>query len=190
MVGLLYRSGSFGPADNWMVYLVLAAYTLGLPATVVSRLLQNLFFAAGDTRTPARVAFLRLAVSTTLGAAAGFGLDRFALSTLVGAPGAERLSLAAVGLALASAIGAWFELAVLERRAPRAEEARALVSWRVASGPLGAAVVAAGAGGILWWVVRGLGPAMQAVLVLPAYAALYLGLRWRQLRAELGLRYG
>jgi putative peptidoglycan lipid II flippase len=188
MVGLLYRSGSFGAADNWMVYLVLAAYTLGLPATVVSRLLQNLFFAAGDTRTPARVAFLRLAVSAALGAAAGFGLDRFALSALVEAPGAERLSLAAVGLALASAIGAWFELAVLERRVPRAEEARDLVSWRVATGPLGSAVMAAGAGGILWWIVRGLGPAMQAVLVLPVYAALYLGLRWRQVRAELGLR--
>ena len=103
-------------------------------------------------------------------------------------PGAERLSLAAVGLALASAIGAWFELAVLERRVPKAEEAPALWwLWRVASGPLGAALVAAAAGGILWWVVRGLGPATQAVLVLPAYAAVYLGLRWQQLRAELGV---
>jgi putative peptidoglycan lipid II flippase len=187
-VGLLYRSGSFGPADNWMVYLVLAAYTLGLPATVVSRLLQNLFFAAGDTRTPARVAFLRLAVSTALGAAAGFGLDRFRLSALVGAPGAERLSLAAVGLAIASAIGAWFEVAVLQRRAPRSEDARHLVSWQVAAGPLSAAVMAAVAGGILWWAVRGLGPTLQAAIVLPGYAALYLGMRWRQLRAELGLR--
>jgi putative peptidoglycan lipid II flippase len=186
-VGLLYRSGSFGPADNWMVYLVLAAYTLGLPATVASRLLQNLFFAAGDTRTPARVAFSRLAVSTALGAAGGFALDRFQLSALVEVPGAERLSLAAVGLALASAIGAWFEVAALERRAPRAEAARHLVSWRVATGPIGAALAAAAAGGILWWAARGLGPTLQAAIVLPAYAALYLGMRWQQLRAELGL---
>jgi peptidoglycan biosynthesis protein MviN/MurJ (putative lipid II flippase) len=134
------------------------------------------------------VAFLRLAVSTALGAAAGFGLDRFRLSALVGAPGAERLSLAAVGLAIASAIGAWFEVAVLQRRAPRSEDARHLVSWQVAAGPLSAAVMAAVAGGILWWAVRGLGPTLQAAIVLPGYAALYLGMRWRQLRAELGLR--
>jgi putative peptidoglycan lipid II flippase len=187
-VGLLYRSGSFGPADNWMVYLVLAAYTLGLPATVVSRLLQNLFFVAGDTRTPARVAFVRLAVSTGLGAGAGFGLDRFPLSSLIGAPGADRLSLAAVGLALASAIGAWCELAVLQRRAPGTDQARGLVSWRAAVGPLGAALAAAGGGAILWWAVRGASPALQAVVVLPAYAALYLAMRWPQLRVELGLR--
>ena len=143
---------------------------------------------SGDTRTPARVAFLRLALSIVLGAGAGFGLDRFALSAVIGAPGAERLSLAAVGLALASAIGAWFELAVLQRRAPRADEARRLVSWRVAAGPAGAALAAAAGGGILWWAVRGASPVLQAALVLPAYAALYLGLRWPQVRVELGLR--
>jgi putative peptidoglycan lipid II flippase len=187
-VGLLYRSGSFGAADNWMVYLVLAAYTLGLPATVASRLLQNLFFAVGDTRTPARVAFLRLAISAGGGAAAGFALDRFPLSSLIIAPGADRLSLAAVGLALASAIAAWVELAFLQRRAPSVEEARRLVSWRVAVGPLGAALAAALAGGILWWAVRSASPALQAMVVLPSYVVLYLAMRWSQLRVELGAR--
>jgi putative peptidoglycan lipid II flippase len=157
---------------------------------VVSRLLQNVFFAAGDTKSPARVAFLRLLVATSLGAGAGFALDRFPLASWVDAPGAERLSLAAVGLALGSAIGAWFEVALLRRRAPRDEEAGGLFSWRAAAGPVGAALAAAGAAGILWWVVRGLGPMVQAVVVLPVYGAIYLALRWSQLRTELGIRRG
>jgi putative peptidoglycan lipid II flippase len=187
MVGLLYRSGSFGLAENWMVYLVLAGYGLGLPATVVSRLLQNVFFAAGDTRTPARIAFLRLAVSTVLGVAAGFALDRVALSSVVAAPGAERLSLAALGLALASAAGAWFELGVLRRRASRTADAPRLFSWRAASGPVASSLGAAAASGILWWALSGLGSLGQALVVLPVYGSLYLALRWNQLRAELGM---
>jgi putative peptidoglycan lipid II flippase len=186
VVGLLYRSGSFGAADNWIVYLVLCAYTLGLPATVVSRLLQNVYFAVGDTRTPARVAFGRLVVSIVLGAAAGFALDGVALAALVPAPGAERMSLAAVGLAVASASGAWFELAFLRRRLPRADPAAGLFSWAVAAGPLGAATASAAAGGLLWWLLRDRGALLQAGVVLPVYGALYLALRWRQLRAELG----
>jgi hypothetical protein len=97
------------------------------------------------------------------------------------------VSLAAVGLALASALGAWFELAALRRRLPRSSgvEAAALVPWRTALGPLGTASLSAAAAGLLWWAVLGLGVLAQAAVVLPAYGALYLGLSWRRLRSEL-----
>ena len=99
---------------------------------------------------------------------------------------AERLSLAAVGLAVASATGAWFELAVLRRRLPREEDAAGLFSWTAAAGPVGAALASAAVGGLLWWLLRDRGSLLQAGVVLPVYGALYLALRWGQLRAELG----
>jgi putative peptidoglycan lipid II flippase len=185
VVALLYAGGSFGRADTWIVYLVLCSYTLGLPPTIVSRLLQNVFFAAGDTSTPARVAFARLGVSAALGVGFGFGLDRVPLASVVPAAAAGGVSLAAVGLALASALGAWFELAVLRRRLPRSEGAATLFSWTAALRPVVAASVSAAAAGLLWWTVRAIGPLAQAAIVLPVYAALYLALSWRNLRGEL-----
>ncbi|HVR30761.1 MAG TPA: murein biosynthesis integral membrane protein MurJ [Thermoanaerobaculia bacterium] len=189
IVSLLYRGGSFGRADTWIVYLVLCAYTVGLPATVVSRLLQNVYFAAGDTGTPARVAFGRLAVGAMAGAGAGFALDRVSLALVVPDVGAHALSLAAVGLALGSASAAWFELAMLRRALPRGEGvgegAAGLFSWRAAAPPVAAAVASAAACGALWWRLDALPALGQAAIILPAYAALYLALGWKRLRREL-----
>ena len=140
-----------------MVYLVLAAYTLGLPATVVSRLLQNVFFAAGDTRTPARVAFLRLGGRHGARGGRRLRLDRVTLAAWIDAPGADRLSLAAVGPRPGRAIGAWFEVAVLRRRV-RTEEAGSLFSWRAANGAVRRRPGVRRGGGYPWWVVRGLAP--------------------------------
>ena len=50
IIGLLLRTGSFRETDNWLVYLVLCGYTVGLLATTSSRLLQNTFYALGETR--------------------------------------------------------------------------------------------------------------------------------------------
>jgi putative peptidoglycan lipid II flippase len=61
LVGAVYRRGAFGAADHLLVYLILAGYTLGMLATTLSRLLQNSFYAAGDTATPAKVAAVRVA---------------------------------------------------------------------------------------------------------------------------------
>ena len=125
IVGALYGllPGRFGAAETALVAAVLAGYALGLPAATGSRVLQSSFFALGDTRTPARVAFLRLAVPRRSGGRR-LRLRPGHAAAWIDAPGADRLSLAAVGLALGSAIGAWFEVAVLRRRA-RTEEAGA-----------------------------------------------------------------
>jgi putative peptidoglycan lipid II flippase len=183
VVGLVYRSGHFGPADNWLVYLTLCGYTCGLPATISSRLLQNAFFAAGDTRTPARVAVARLGVSAVLGAATCFPLDRVRLAAIVDATGAERLSLAPLGLALASAVAAWLELWLLRRRLPA--EVRHRGAWRRAVGPVAGALAAAAVGAAAWWSLRGAAPWWQSAAVLPVFAAAYLTMTWRRLRAEL-----
>ncbi len=108
----------FGAAESRLVYLVLAAYSIGLPASTSSRVLQAGFYARGDTRTPARIAVLRVAMSLAVGLPAMFWLDRLRLGdvAVLGAPGST-LRLGAVGLGLAATAAAWLELGALRRAA-------------------------------------------------------------------------
>lgn len=108
----------FGAAESRLVYLVLAAYSVGLPASTSSRVLQAGFYARGDTRTPARIAALRVAMSLIVGLPAMLWLDRQRLDDLAvfGAPGSA-LRLGAVGLGLAATLAAWLELGALRRAA-------------------------------------------------------------------------
>lgn len=110
-VGLLFQTGRFGVEDTWLVHLVLAAYALGMTATAISRLLQNVFFALDDTKTPAKIAIIRVTVSATAGAVLMLWLDRFALGNFpVQSLLDSSLRLGAVGLALGAGLGAWIEL--------------------------------------------------------------------------------
>ena len=124
IVGAIYRRGAFGLADNGLVFLVLAAYSLGLLASSASRLLQSVFFSLGDTRSPARVAAMRLVLAAGAGAALMILLDRFAVGEALPwlgleAADAQALRLGAVGLALASAAGSWLEFGMLLGRLRR-----------------------------------------------------------------------
>ena len=56
IVAGIYRAGQFGAADVTVVWLTLAAYSLGLLASTSTRIYQSAFFALRDTKTPARVA--------------------------------------------------------------------------------------------------------------------------------------
>jgi putative peptidoglycan lipid II flippase len=179
LVGALFQTGRFGEADTWLVYLVLAGYTLGLAATTASRLLQNAFYALGDTKTPARLALWRVGVSGVLGAALMLALDRIDLAAVVPglAEGAGRdpLRLGAVGLAAGSAVGAWVELFRLVA-ALRRHDAAFRLPWgatgRMAGLALGAAVPAA-----LLWAFAPLGgwPVwLGGALVLAVYGLAYL----------------
>jgi putative peptidoglycan lipid II flippase len=111
VVAVLYRTGRFGLEDNWLVYFVLAAYAFGLIATTTSRLLQNAFYALDDTKTPAKIAVVRVIASTAVGAGLMLWLDQFSVPDLVGIQATGRpLRLGAVGLAVGATVGAWVEL--------------------------------------------------------------------------------
>lgn len=203
IVGALFRTGDFGIADTALVAAVLGAYSLGLPATAASRLMQNSFFALGDTRTPALRAALRVSVSVAVAVPAMLLLDRLPVTVLPGlAPGAgeagRQLALGAVGLGLGSAVGAWVELASLGR----ALGVRLSVPW-----PWGVfgrqLALAVGAAVPSWvWMLAlpasaaghpaRLHPALAGVLLVGIYAASYLGsarlLGISQLGAWLGRR--
>jgi putative peptidoglycan lipid II flippase len=132
IVGALYQRVNFTAEDTYVVWLVLAAYSLGIVAAGLSRLLQNTCYAAGDVKGPARIAAGRLVFAAVAGLLLMIQLDR------VGVVGGElrRLGdipafwllesevrdavdirrLGAVGLALAAAVAAWLELGLLRRR--------------------------------------------------------------------------
>ena len=163
VVGAIFRTGSFDAHSNLLVYGILAAYTLGLPASAGSRLFQNVFFALGDTRTPAKIAAQRVILAATVAVPAMFALDRLpvpaGLSGLVAALGGgggggvtEGLRFGAVGLAVGSAVGAWYELVRLVRAAHRrladlALPGRALARQGVVA--LGSAAAAT----LVWWAL-------------------------------------
>jgi putative peptidoglycan lipid II flippase len=190
LVGVLLQRGQFEAADTTAVWLVLAAFALGLLATTRSRLLQNGLYALDRTKLVARIAVLRVLLSAGVGALLMFPLDRFAVVDggferdggwwgplpdslrLVG-DGPPRLGV--VGLALGAAVSAWVEYRVL----------RGALSWRIGRFPsrhrdtraaVIAAVVAGGVGLALRPVTEDLplllsaagtiGPAALAYLVL------------------------
>ncbi len=188
--GLVFRGGSFTLESNVLVYVVLLAYTLGLLPSVISRLLQNTFFALRDTRTPARIATVRLASSAFLGALLMLWLDRYSVAGTFGLEGAAQdLYLGAVGLALAGSFGAWCELALL-RHALRRRLPEVRLPARYIAGRLLLAAVLAGPGLVLWYLLPAAGVAVQALLVLPCYVLCYLGVAWWRKTPELDLWLG
>ena len=176
IVRALFGGGAFDLQDAWLVTLILGGYTLGLGATAVSRLLQNSFYALRDTKTPAKVAVLRVIVSGSLGAALMFWLDGTTVAEAVGVEAeGNLLTLAAVGLALGSAVGAWVELAALRISLGRKTQGFTLPAGRVAQ-MLGLAGLAAIPASLVWVFLPDLPVLVLTGLVLAAYGGTYLGL--------------
>ncbi len=174
----------FGAAESRLVYLVLAAYSLGLPAATSARIVQAGFYARGDTRTPARIAVLRVTMSLAVGLPAMLALDRLRLGDLayVGSPG-SLLRLGAVGLGLAASLSAWAELAAL-RRAARQQmpslvwPVRAFLRFTLyalaAAAPAALAAIALQGGGFGEPLL--VHPTVRAAVVFTLFAAGYLGI--------------
>lgn len=93
-VVVLFERGAFGPAESVATAAALVAYAGGLPAFVLIKVLAPGYFARQDTRTPVRVAVLCLLVN-------------IALNLLLMGP------LAHVGIALATTLAGWLNVALL-----------------------------------------------------------------------------
>jgi len=124
---------TFDDDDLLVIALVLGAYSLGLIAVSTSRLVQNAFYAIGDTRTPARAAIYRFFWAAVVAVLVMFQLDQlFVYDGVI--TGLDRLlapldplpqlvreninapsRLGAVGLGVGAAAGAWLELILLRR---------------------------------------------------------------------------
>ncbi len=182
VVGAVYRSGEFGREESWLVYLVLGGYSLGLPASTSSRLLQNTFYALDDTRTPARIAVLRVVVAALVAIPLMLLLDRLAIRDLLagridtgGALSTAGPHLGAIGLALASGLASWLELALLRRALHRRLPSFGL-PWRRAGRMLAVGLLATLPALALWWLLPPLAPLLSGPLVVGLFALAYLGL--------------
>ena len=66
LVSVLFERGRFSADDATATAAALAIYGLGLPAFVVQKVLQPLYFARADTRSPYRYALVAMAVNAVL----------------------------------------------------------------------------------------------------------------------------
>ncbi len=94
LIAVLFERGAFGPAETRATALALIAYAVGLPAYVLVKVLTPGFFARKDTVTPMRIAVLAMIVNLVLNL------------VLMG-------PLKHAGLALATALSAWLNIALL-----------------------------------------------------------------------------
>ncbi len=189
IVEALYQRGSFGSDDTDLVWLVLAGYSLGLPAAGLSRLLQNSRYAAGDVSGPAWAAAARLVVSATVGIVLMLQLDRIGivdggLDKLGNLPAASPLDedlrqldgvkrLGAMGLALAAAAASWLELGLLQRLVKR-DLPEPPSPGRILIALLPAAVVAGAVGWGLMTLLDGLPALLGAPIVIAVSGLAYL----------------
>ena len=199
VVGLLFQGGVFESADTVLVWFVVGAYALGLPATGASRVLQSACYARGDTAGPARIAAVRVTVAAAVGMLVMFPLDRVivgpdgllgtadALGLAWTLPTAERtlddmVRLGAVGLALGSAVAAWTEIVLLSRRT-RLEEATILAL----AAPATAAALSFATAAALKLAVGGWPVIVSAPLVAVAATGVYAVVAHRNGVAEADL---
>src|ERR1700704_3467053 len=149
----MFARGAFSKADAAAAGATLAAYAIGLIPFVMIRSAVATFYARKDTATPVKAALTGVAVNVALKIA------------LVG-------SLAQVGLALATAVGAWINLLLVIGFAVRrghlefdAAWLRALTKFAVAGAVLAAA---------LWFAARFAGSHFAHLSALRDEAALLL----------------
>lgn len=94
LISVLFQRGEFDSIDTEMTAYALMAYSLGLPAYVLVKVLTPAFYSRQDTKTPVKFGMVSLVVNLTL----NLILMQF---------------LAHVGLALATAIASWTNVALL-----------------------------------------------------------------------------
>ena len=174
LVGALFRTGQFQAGSTWLVTIVLGGYSLGILATTMSRLLQNAFYAIGDTKTPAWIAGLRVTVSTVVAVPTMFWLDTIPVGAIVGPLPGEPLFLGALGLSGGAAVGAWVEVGAL-RRALRGPMPDARVPWSAVGYMTGLALAALIPAAGVWRLLPAWHVLLVAPLVVGTYAAVYLG---------------
>jgi putative peptidoglycan lipid II flippase len=150
ILAVLFQRGAFGPEDTRATAGALAAYSVGLPAFVLIKVMAPAFFARQDTATPVRVAVVAMVVNAAL---------TFALMVPLGVTGN------ALALSVAGWVNALALMVLLHRRGHFRFDARARRSLpRIALAALLMGIV-------LVFVERLLGPAL-ATPGITRYAAL------------------
>jgi putative peptidoglycan lipid II flippase len=181
VVATLYQRGAFTRNDTLAVWVTLLGLTLGLLATTTSRLLSSTFFALRDTKTPARMATIRVTLAIVLSLVLMLAFERITIRgyqlpggwlsgfTIGGKP------MGTVGLALGSGIAAWVEWFLL-KRALKARVGAVGAGAGTLAKMFGSAVAAAAVAWGVRYLVADWHPVPLGVLVLGAYGAVYFAI--------------
>ena len=86
IIGAMYQRDAFTRADTILVYLILAGYSIGLLASTATRLYSSALYALNDTKTPAKIAVVRVVVSTAVAIPLMLVLDQFGVAETLGLP--------------------------------------------------------------------------------------------------------
>ena len=165
MVGALYQTGEFKRDAAVYIWGILAGSSVGLLAATLGRLYSSTYYALHDTRTPLLYAIVHVGLATILGY----------LSALVLPPylGIEP-KWGVVGLTLSASVAAWVELLLLRRTLNRRIGRTGLAASYLAKLFL-AALISAGIGWALKWLLFSLHPIPMAAVVLGCYGVTYFG---------------
>ena len=161
MVSTLFERGEFTAFDTRQTANALIVYALGLPAFVLQKILQPLYFAREDTRTPFRFALISMVVN----AAVAFGLM-----------GVVGFLAAAIG----TSVAAWVMVGQLwwgTRHMGQSVQADARVRRTAPRIVLSSALMAAALWGINLWTDRiGMHRLPELALLVFGGAAIYFAL--------------
>lgn len=158
MVSVLFERGQFSAEDTAATALAVAIYGIGLPAFMLQKLLQPLYFAREDTRSPFRYAVVAMIVNAGLA---------FGLYPLVGW----------IAPAIAASTAGWAMVGLLILGARRmGEEARfddrfKHRAWRIVAASLGMGVVLYAAIHLFGWAFEMSGWRYLALIILIKIAA-------------------
>lgn len=165
VTGALYQSGEFTREMTQYVWVILAAAAVGLLPSTLGRLYASAFYAMHDTRTPLRIAVVRV----SLGIALGYLLALRLPPALELAP-----RWGAAGITLASGLAAVVEYFLL-RRALAGRVGRTRLAGGFVARLWVSAGFAAGVGWLLRIALPPLHPIAEAVLVLGTFGVAYFG---------------
>ncbi len=169
LIAVLFQRGAFTAADSAATALAVAIYGAGLPAFVLQKVVQPVFFAREDTRSPFRYALVAMIINLIL------AVGLLPVIGFLAAP-------------VATSLSAWAMLALLVRGAARIEGAiamdnqlrRALPRLLAASAAMAVVLLAVAwaLGGALdqtWWRYMALAGLVASGIVTYALAVLASG---------------
>jgi putative peptidoglycan lipid II flippase len=158
VLATLFQYGAFSEGDRMMAAASLRAYTLGLGAFMLIKVLAPGFYAREDMRTPVRIGIIAMGANMILNVA-------FVLPLM------WWFNLGHVGLALATSVSAWLNAMLLFRGLRRdavLPENLLLLKWIMQIGVASAAMIVV----LLWMMPEG---------------ALWAGWSWWQRASQLGV---
>ena len=166
MAAVLYQTGKFTHGDAVYVWGILAGSTIGLLASTLGRLYSSTYYALHDTRTPLYFAVVRVTLTIVLGY-----LCALPLPHLLGIE--ERWGVA--GLTASAGVAGWVEF-ILLRRSLNRRIGRTGLPLSLVAKLWASALLAAGVGWGLKFLLGERHPVIMAGVILGAYGLIYFGL--------------